>query len=325
MAVASIADDSLRSADVGQFGLVWQRFRKHRLALIGIGVFATITLLSLVVPMLSPFTADARDGSMYLKPMGAVHPYSGKISYLGTDALGRDFMTQLFVGTRMTLLVALVPTLVVVVIGTLLGGLAGYFGGWVDTAIMRVTDFVAVLPLLPAYLFAFRIIKPARITEYAEDEIFAIVLTVMLVFVLFGWMGICRLVRSSMLTLRQMPFVEASKALGAGHSRLLFRHLLPNAIAPITVAATFAMGDFIIIEAVLTYFGLGLRNPPISSLGSLVSNAQSYAWTMGNLNPFEDIRPYLLFLPTLFILLTVLSINYIGDALREAADPHTRI
>jgi peptide/nickel transport system permease protein len=289
------------------------------------GVLGMVVLLCIFVPVFSPYDANFRDGALPLAPWGVAHkwpPHAGMVSLLGTDFYGRDFMTQLFVGGRMTLLVAFSATIAVVIIGAVLGSLAGYFGGWVDTVIMRGTDFITTLPLLPAYLIAYRIIKPARITEYADSEIPAIVGTLILVLILFGWMGICRMVRGSLLAMRDMAFVEAARALGAGHRRIIFKHLLPNAIGPIIVTATFAMGDFIIIEAVLTYFGLGLRNPPIASWGSLVSGGQNYAWQLTNLNPFEDVRPFLLLLPTFLILITVLSINYIGDALRDAMDPH---
>ena len=324
-AVITVADERLASAEVSQAGLVWHRFRKHRLGLIGLATLAIIVLSVIIVPFFSPFDISKVNGTLYLKPIGATDFYEGNIPHLlGTNSEGRDFLTMLFVGGRTTLLVALIPTLAIVVLGSLLGAVAGYFGGLTDSAIMRVTDFVSALPLLPAYLLSFRIIRPAPSSDLSDYDVPAVMGTVALVFVMFGWMGICRMVRGQMLTLRALPFIEAARALGSSHPRIIFKHLLPNSVAPIVVAGTLAFGDFIIMESIITYFGLGLRMPPVPSWGNLISSAQGYAWNLTNLNPWEDIRALLLLAPTFFVLITVLSINYIGDALRDAMDPHVR-
>jgi peptide/nickel transport system permease protein len=324
LAVATATDDRIASIEVGKGSLVWQRFRKHRLGLIGLGILTVVVLSVIIIPMLSPFDISKVNGTLYLRPIGATDEFEGNIPHpLGTNHEGRDFMTLLFLGGRTTLLIALIPAVAIVVIGALLGATAGYFGGVVDTAIMRVTDFISSLPLLPAYLFAFRFIRPVRqAAELSPEDVPNIIMTVALVFVIFGWMGICRMVRGQILSMRSMPFVEAAKALGASHPRIVLRHLLPNAIAPIIVAGTFAFGEFIVMESVITYFGLGMRMPPAPSWGNLISTAQGYAWHLGNLNPWEDIRALLLLAPTFLVVITVLAVNYIGDALRDATDPH---
>jgi peptide/nickel transport system permease protein len=284
-----------------------------------------VVLSVTILPMVSPFDIQKLNGMLYLKPIGATDFYEGNIPHiLGTDRDGRDFFTLLFTGGRYTLLVALIPTIAIVIIGSLMGAAAAYFGGWVDSIIMRVTDFASALPLLPAYLFAFRIIRPTREANLSPSDVSAIMGTVALVFIIFGWMGICRMVRGQILSLRAQPFVEAAHALGSGHRRIILKHLLPNCIAPIIVAATFAFGDFIIMESIITYFGLGLLMPPVPSWGNLISAAQGYAWNLTNLNPWEDIRALLLLAPVFMVLITVLAINYIGDALRDALDPHIR-
>jgi peptide/nickel transport system permease protein len=326
-AITTVSDERLASVEMSQAGLIWRRFRKHRLGVIGLTVLTLVVLSVIIVPIITPFDISKQNGSLYLKPIGATDFYEGNIPHLlGTDHDGRDFLKLLFTGGRSTLLVALIPTLAIVMIGSLLGAIAGYFGGWVDTAIMRGTDFISALPLLPAYLFAFRIIRPTREAALLPSDVPAIVATVALVFVIFGWMGICRMVRGHILSLRALPFVEAARALGADPPRIITRHLLPNSMAPIIVAATFTFGDLIIMESIITYFGLGLQMPTVPSWGNLIAAAQGqgYAWALGNLNPFEDIRPVLLFAPIFFVLITVLAINYIGDALRDAMDPHMR-
>jgi peptide/nickel transport system permease protein len=142
------------------------------------------------------------------------------------------------------------------------------------------------------------------------------------VFALLGWPGLARLVRSSVLSLRSQAFVEAAKALGASNYRIIFKHLLPNSFAPIAVAATFAVGDFIILEAILAYFVQGISEPPFPTWGNMLALVQGLAINVTNLNPFEEIRAYLFLLPTLMIFLTVICINYVGDGLRNALDPH---
>jgi peptide/nickel transport system permease protein len=191
---------------------------------------------------------------------------------------------------------------------------------------MRCTDFMLALPLLPMFLFAIRLIRtaPGLGTWFDDNPVPGTLGSIALVFALFGWMGIARLVRGSFLTLRTLDYVEASRALGAGDRRIVLRHLLPNALPPVLVAATFAAGDFIILEAILSYFGQGVYEYAAPSWGNLLAGAQNYVWYVANLNPFQEIRGYLIFLPTAMILASVLSINYIGDALRDVLDPHGR-
>jgi peptide/nickel transport system permease protein len=184
---------------------------------------------------------------------------------------------------------------------------------------MRFTDFMLALPLLPVYLFANKLFRP---TTIRTEDAFPVTMNLALIFVLFGWMGMSRLVRGSFLSLRTQSYIEASKALGASNRRLIFRHLLPNSIAPVLVAATFAIGDFIIWECVLAYFGQGVTDFVVPSLGNMIVSGQVFVWNMDVLNPFESIKAYLLIIPGAMIFLTVLSFNYVGDALRNALDPH---
>ncbi|HYO50098.1 MAG TPA: ABC transporter permease [Chloroflexia bacterium] len=328
MATATIASSESQMAasrvESGQLSLAWQRFRKHRPGMIGLGALIALVLSIIIVPFFSPFNFHAANPAQIFSPAGSIDLITGHVHILGTDYLGRDAFTRLFNAGRTTLTVALVSTIAIVIIGTIVGAVAGFYGGWVDTLLMRFTDFMLALPLLPMYLFAIRFIRvntgQIQITDTADT--INIMINICTVLILFGWMGLSRLVRGSILSLRSLSYVEAARALGASNRRIIFKHLLPNSIGPIMVAATFALGDFIILEAILAYFGQGIYDPPAPSLGNLIAGAQNYVWYATNLNPFEEIRGYQIFLPSLIILIIVLSVNYIADGLRAALDPH---
>jgi peptide/nickel transport system permease protein len=213
-----------------------------------------------------------------------------------------------------------------VIIGSLLGGVAGFYGEWIDSLLMRFTDFLLALPLLPLFLFALRFLRetPALqpMWQSQESNTFITITAIAGVFTLFGWMGLARLVRGSVLSLRTQTYIEAARALGVSNRRIIFRHLLPNTVAPILVAATFAVADFIILEAVLAYFNQGINDPPLPSWGNMIVSTQSLAFGLTELNPFVNVRGWLFLLPGFMVVAAVLSINYIGDALRSALDPH---
>lgn len=302
----------------------WRQFCAHRPGLIGLIVLSALVISSIVVPLFSPFDHNAVNPAAQFAPAGTVDPISGQVYVLGTDYLGRDFFSRLFYAGRTSLLVALMATVAVVIVGTLVGATAGYYGGWTDSLLMRCTDFMLALPLLPMYLFAVRMLRtqPGLAGFFEDNSAFSTMASIALVFIMFGWMGLSRLVRGSFLSLRTLDYVEASRALGAGSRRIIWKHLMPNAIAPVLVAATFIAADFIILETVLSYFGQGVYEYSAPSWGNLLAGSQNYVWYVASLNPFQEIRGYLIFLPTLMILASVLSINYIGDALREVLDPH---
>jgi peptide/nickel transport system permease protein len=246
---------------------------------------------------------------------------------LGSDKVGRDNLMLLFQAGRVSLLVALVPALLVLGIGFIIGAVAGYFGGWIDVALMRSADFLLALPLLPAYLITIRLIRANPRAAPLTDDLWGSIVVMIVVFVLFGWMGVSRLVRGLVLSMRGQAYIEATRALGAGTARIMFRHMLPNTAAPLLVAGMFLVGEFIILEAVMAYFGLGIfdrQSSPTVSWGNLLANNQDQAWFMTNLNPFEQIRGYLIVFPSILLLATVLSINFIGDALRDVLDPRRK-
>jgi peptide/nickel transport system permease protein len=315
---------------VKQSALIWARFRRHKTGVAGLVVLIILVLSVLIVPALLPFDLSSPNPLEVYAPAGTVDNFNfqGATHWLGTDYLGRDVMIRLFTGARVSLLVALLSSVCVVLIGASLGAVSGFYGGLVDTVMMRVTDFLLSLPLLPLFLFALRLIRdnPAirPLLRTADSNTAVTLVAITGVFTLFGWMGLARLVRGSVLSLRSQSFIESARALGAANSRIIFKHLLPNTLAPILVAATFAVGDFIILEAILAYFNQGINDPPLPSLGNMLARSQPLALNITNLNPFQDIRGYIFLLPGLMVFIAVLSVNYIGDALRSALDPHER-
>lgn len=318
------------SAGQSQPAIIWRNFRRRKVGIIGLVMLGLLVLLSVLVPIFSPFSHNATNGpQLWYAPFGAPDA-SGHAHLLGTDSLGRDLMTRVFFAGRISLSIAVPSALGVVVLGCIIGAIAGFYGGLVDAILMRVTDFLLSLPLIPMYLYTSQFLKATFIpntdealntARLAENTVVILGVTV-LVFTMYGWMGIGRLVRGSILSLRSQPFVEAAMALGASDRRIIFRHLLPNAMAPILVAATFAVGDFVIIESLLSYMGQGATDTFAPSWGNLLAVAEENVWYLTNLNPFEDIRAFTILMPSFMILFTVLSFNYIGDALRDALDPH---
>jgi peptide/nickel transport system permease protein len=329
MAESIVMHDSIAEArPVGRASYIWRRFRRHKAGMAGLVVLTLLVISVIVVPMLSPFDLYEANPVQTRAAAGTVNMFTGDVYYMGSDNLGRDIMKRLFIAGRVSLGVALLSTVLMVIIGTLLGAVAGYYGGLVDTMLMRFTDFLLALPLIPMFLFALRLLREAPVLRPLWNDqgtnTFVTVAAIGGVFVLLGWMGMARLVRAQVLSLRGQQFVEASRALGVGGRRIIFRHLLPNAAAPILVAATFAVGDFIILESVLAFFNQGINDPPLPSWGNMLTIGQGFALYITNLNPFEDIRGYMFLLPGFLVFVSVLSINYIGDALRAALDPHER-
>jgi peptide/nickel transport system permease protein len=329
MAESIVMHDTISEArPAGRAAYIWRRFRRHKAGMAGLIVLILLVLSVIIIPILSPFDLYQANPVQYRAPAGTVDMFNGQVHYLGTDNLGRDIMKRLFIAGRVSLGVALVATALMVVMGTVLGAVAGYYGGLIDTILMRVTDFLLALPLIPMFLFALRLLREAPVLrplwrEQGTDTVITVA-AIGGVFVLLGWMGMARLVRGQVLSLRGQQFIEASRALGVGNRRIIFRHLLPNTAAPVLVAATFAVGDFIILESVLAFFNQGINDPPLPSLGNMLTTGQGFALYVTNLNPFQDIRGYMFLLPSIMVFATVLSINYIGDALRTALDPHER-
>ncbi len=286
----------------------WKRLSRHKLAVAGLVVLLLMVSAAIFAGQLAPLDPNAIDNVHWQgTPLPPCFQDASQCGghLLGTDEVGRDMLSRLLFGARISLMVGLFAVLMEVVIGSALGAIAGYYGGWIDWAIMRVTDVFLSIPLLPLLLVLTAIV--AASSSKAALNFGAIVIIIGGL----SWMGVARLVRASFLSLREREFAEAARAIGNNDFRIIFRHLLPNAVAPIVVQATLDVAGVIVLESTLSFLGMGIQ-PPTASWGNMLSNAQA------NL----QIAWWAAVFPGLCILVTVLAINYMGDGLRDALDPN---
>ncbi len=287
--------------------LAWRRFRRHPFALPSVVLIALFALASLCAPLIeSALGVDANKVDLLVR----LAPASAD-AWLGRDELGRDIFVRLLYGGQVSLLVGIVTALVAAVIGTCVGLFAGYRGGAIDAVLMRFTDSMIALPLLPllivlAALDLSKLGVPEAIAQSEHISLYRIVIIVALV----GWTTSARLVRGAALSLRERDFVAATRAQGASGARIMFIHILPNLISPIVVATTLSAGKVILMESVLSFLGLGIQ-PPTSSWGNMLTNAQQLIYS----------APELAIYPGLLIFLTVIAFNFLGDGLQDALDP----
>jgi peptide/nickel transport system permease protein len=280
-------------------GLIWNRFLRHPGAVAGM-IILSIIILAVLCAGLSPYDPEATDLSSRFEPPSRQHP-------MGTDALGRDLLTRVLYGGRVSLAVGFSVVLITLLIGVPVGAIAGYFGGWVDNVLMRITDAALTLPSLLVLILLSAVLREVNAPFLEKNP----VLTIAAVIGLLSWMFVARLVRASYISIREQDFVIATRTLGATDQRIIIKHILPNAIGPIIVESTLEIGYAILEESGLSYLGFGIQ-PPTPSWGNLLSNAQMYMTRY----------PWLAIFPGLMIFLTIISINYIGDGLRDAFDPH---
>ena len=270
--------------------LLAARLRANRLAMAGLVLVALLAAAALAAPLVAPHDPTAIDARVILAAPSAEH-------LLGTDDMGRDVLSRMIYGARISLAVGFVSVGIAVLIGTSLGACAGYFGGLVDAVVMRFVDIMLCFPSTFLILAVIAFVGPS-------------IWNVMFVIGVTGWMGVCRLVRAEFLSLRERDFVVAARALGAGDARLIFRHILPNAMAPVLVAAVLGVAGAILTESGLSFLGLGVQ-PPTPSWGNIL--------TAGKDN--IDVAWWLSFFPGLAITVTMLGYNMLGEGLRDALDP----
>ncbi len=285
----------------GPWQMAWKRFRKNKLAMLGGVIILVLIFGAVFAPVLSPYALDDLDYSQVNKPPSAQH-------WLGTDQLGRDYFTRMLHGSRVSLQVGVFAVLISVVLGSLVGGIAGYYGGWVDNLCMRIVEIVMSFPFLPLAITVSAVVGARLPAEYK-------MYITMMVIGLLSWTGLARMIRGQILSLREQEFMQAAKALGLSDKRIIIKHLLPNTVAYIIVSATLGMAGAIMTESALSFLGLGVA-PPTPTWGNMVQNARDfYILTR---------RPWLWVPPGLAIFLTVMSINLLGDGLRDALDPKTK-
>jgi len=293
-------DYEVQLESLNQWQLAWRKFRKHKLALIGLGILVFLIVAAIVGPILSPFVFNQipkPDKTVYAgRPPSLAHLFGE------TGGLQRDVLQLVVNGARTSLIIGFTSMAIGVLIGTIVGSIAGYVGGFLDNVLMRIVDVMLSLPLLFVILVASKFFGNGN------------VLLIIVIFGLLSWMGIARLVRSLFLSIREREFVEAAKAVGVRDRRIIFRHILPNAVSPIVVSASLIVAGNIITEAFVSFLGFGV-NPIYPTWGNVLSNALTFI-PVGNW--------WWPFFPGLAIILTVLAVNFIGDGLRDAFDPRSR-
>jgi len=279
----------------------WRRFLRHRLAVAGLIVLAIMVLMVAFGPLLWKVAINDIDFTSRLHTPNATHPF-------GTDDLGQDIFARMLYGGRISLAVGLAAMLMAMLVGVTIGAIAGISRGVVDTALMWLTDLFLSLPQLPLLLILIYLFRDALKQAFGPEV--GVFLLIVLVIGGFRWMPVARLVRAQFFSLREKEFVEAARALGASKVRQVVRHILPNALGPVIVAATIDVAAAIITESTLSFLGLGFP-PDIPSWGRILFDAKDYL----------DIAPYWALFPGGAIFLTVLAISFIGDGLRDALDP----
>lgn len=279
--------------------MVWRRFRRHPGAVAG-AIVLSVIVLAAIFAFLSPYDPNQSDILNRLQPPSWGHPF-------GTDALGRDLLTRCLYGGRISIFVGLTVVLITLVIGVPIGAIAGFFGGWIDNALMRIIDAFLSLPSLLVLILLSAILREIDAPILKKNS----VITISLVIGILSWMTVARLVRAVFLTGREMDYVNAARALGAGSILIMVSEILPNGFGPIIVESTLEIGFAIMEESGLSFLGFGIQ-PPTASWGTLLSNAQEHLTT----------HPWLAIFPGLMIFFTIISVNYIGDGLRDALDPY---
>jgi peptide/nickel transport system permease protein len=276
-----------------QLRVFWRYFKRNKLAVGGMALILITFFIAASASLLAPYDPGKTDVSMKLKPPSLEH-------FLGTDQLGRDVFSRMLFGSRVSLSVGFVAVAISICIGILVGAMAGYYGRWIDSLLMRFVDIMLCFPSFFLILTVVALLGPS-------------LFKVMVVIGITSWMGTSRFVRAEFLSLRERDFTQAARALGVKDSRIIFRHILPNALAPVFVTATLDVATAILVEAGLSFLGFGVQ-PPAPSWGNILTEGRTYIFDAWWLTVF----------PGLAILLTVLSFNLLGEGLRDALDPRLR-
>ena len=279
--------------------LIWRRFKRHRLALVSAILLGLMTVLVMSAPF-SVYSATQLDSKDEFAKPSASH-------WFGTDELGRDVFTRILYGGQVSLAVGIFSTLISLTIGVIIGALSGYYGGWIDNVLMRITDTFLIMPVVfVLILFSALLRELPGFAEY-RNSVWLVIIAISS----FAWMWPARIARGLCLVLREREFVSASRALGASDARLIFRRILPNSLGPLLVSGTLQMAYAIITESGLSYLGFGVQ-PPTPSWGNILESAQVHVYR----------APWLAVFPGLMIFITVIAINFVGDGLRDAFDPY---
>ena len=285
-----LQDDSQHRSELGQ---AWRRFSNNKIALLGLTIIFLLCIMAIFAPAIAPH--DPNESFRGMRGQGAMagHP-------LGFDHVGRDLLSRIIFGSRVALTVGLAATSLSVVLGVLVGASAGFFGGWVDAILSRIVDTLMAFPILALLMVLAAVLGPSLMTT-----VIVIGVTV--------WARYARVVRADVMSLRQRDFVLAARALGVGNRRIILRHILPNVLGPVIVLASLGVGGIIILEAALSFLGLGVR-PPTASWGGILADGRAFILRY----------PHIAIYPGIMIVITVLAFNFLGDGLRDALDPRQK-
>jgi peptide/nickel transport system permease protein len=306
--IASLAVDELEAPPLSLLQLTWRRFLRHRMAVIGVAVLLLLILYAFGGALfITERYANFNDTQLSLAAPSAAHPF-------GTDSIGRDILARTIYGGQISLLIGLFAVTIETVVGILIGAIAGYYGGLIDNLLMRFTEAMLNIPeifllIVMAKFFGGKIPELNILGRVYSGSLIVIIVIIGLT----SWMYLARIVRAEFLSLKANEFVLAARATGTSNSQIIFRHILPNCMAPIVVTATLGVANAILAEAYISFLGLGVQ-PPTATWGNMLDGANQYL----------ESAPWLWFFPGLLILFTVLSINFLGDGMRDALDPRGR-
>ncbi|HLA08742.1 MAG TPA: ABC transporter permease [Anaerolineales bacterium] len=326
--VASLSPEAVTIEERSPFQIVMTRFKRHRLAMVSLVVMTVIFIITILAPVIAPFTVQELSVNDYFVPWGAVDEETGRVHYLGTDHIGRDYFSRLIYAGRISLTIAIVSVIISEVTGIVVGAVSGFFGGWVDSILMRFVEFMLTIPLLPLLLIISSMLLrnedliaiPEPLLNFMGNLLLLSprdarnAVLIILILAGFGWLNAAQLMRGMVLSLREQTFVEASRSLGASNYRIIMRDMIPNAMAPIIVDASLGLAGYIVTEAALAFLGFGIQDP-IPTWGNMLSASQEFMLD----------RPWLPLVPGLPIFLCSLAFNYIGDGLRDALDPRLKL
>ena len=271
----------------------WRQLKKNKAAVVSLFIVIAVALVAIFAPFLAPYPYDDQNTKRALEPPSKDH-------LLGTDRLGRDILSRLIYGTRQSLQMGVVATVIAAVVGVIIGAVAGYYGGWVDNLLMRLLDIYQSIPMFLLCVTFAAVLGPSL-----RNAVIAIGISMV--------PGFARLMRASILTVREMEYVEAAKSINASNARIIYKHIIPNAIAPTIVSLTMSIGGSVMAGAGLSFIGLGVQ-PPMAEWGAMISDARNYMRAHGTLALY----------PGICIMITVLAFNLLGDGLRDALDPRLK-
>jgi len=326
--VANLSAEAVTIEERTPFQLVMNRFKRHRLAMISLIVMIVILIITILAPVIAPFKVEELSVNDYFVPFGTVDTETGRVHYLGTDHIGRDYYSRLIYAGRISLTIAILSVIISEAIGIVVGAISGFFGGWLDSVLMRFVEFMLTIPQLPLLLIISSMLLrnedliplPESLLNFVGDIMLLgprdarNAILIVLILAGFGWLNAAQLMRGMVLSLKEQTFVEASRSLGASNYRIIMRDMIPNAMAPIIVDGSLGLAGYVVAEAALAFLGFGIQDP-VPTWGNMLAASQQFMLD----------RPWLPLVPGLPIFICSLAFNYIGDGLRDALDPRLKL